>query len=155
LPVPSLTALQQRLLDRFQHRLPLSPTPYADMAKRLDVDEAQLIDALDDLQNKHIISRIGPVFKPHRIGTSTLAALSVPSQDLAATAAFISTLPEVNHNYAREHLFNLWFVLTATDEAHLRAVIATIETTTGLPVMSLPMLREFHIDLGFQLNHMR
>jgi len=24
---------------------------------------------------------------------------------------------------------------------------------TGLPVMALPMLQEFHIDLGFKLNH--
>lgn len=151
--ISPLNTLQQRLLDSFQHGLPLSPTPYAAMAEQLGLDEAQVIAALDDLQNQNVISRIGPVFKPHRIGTSTLAAMSVAQQDLAATAAFINTLPEVNHNYAREHVFNLWFVLTATDEAHLQTVIETIETKTGLPVMSLPMLHEFHIDLGFELNH--
>lgn len=149
----SLNTLQQRLLENFQHNLPLSPTPYAAMAEQLGVDEAQVIAALNDLRDKKVISRIGPVFKPHRIGTSTLAAMSVAKQDLSATAAFINSLPEVNHNYAREHQYNLWFVLTATDDAHLRAVISTIENKTGISVMSLPMLHEFHIDLGFELNH--
>ena len=153
LQTPPLSDLQHILLDTYQHGLPLSATPYADMAQQLGVSEAEIIEALEGLRKNNVVSRIGPVFKPHRIGTSTLAAMSVPVQDLSKVAKLVNSQPEVNHNYEREHAFNLWFVLTATDEAHLRDVIEEIEADTGLPVMSLPMLQEFHIDLGFKLNH--
>ena len=153
LQAPPLSALQQALLDGFQQHFPLSPTPYADIAAQLGVSEAAVLAALAELNKNQVISRIGPVFKPHRIGTSTLAAMSVPPPRLVEVAAQISRLAAVNHNYEREHAFNLWFVLTATDEAHLQQTLTDIERVTGLPVMALPMLQEFHIDLGFKLNH--
>jgi hypothetical protein len=67
-------------------------------------------------------------------------------------AALITALPEVNHNYEREHRFNLWFVLTAADTAQLQSVIRDIESQTGMAVLSLPLLEEYYIDLGFPLT---
>ena len=64
----------------------------------------------------------------------------------------ISGYSEVNHNYQRDHDFNLWFVLTASDEQTLNAVLDDIEQRSGLPVMYLPMEEDFHIDLGFNLT---
>ena len=39
-------------------------------------------------------------------------------------AALVSARPEVNHNYQREHSYNLWFVATAADPAALAAALA-------------------------------
>ncbi|RMG38434.1 MAG: Lrp/AsnC family transcriptional regulator, partial [Gammaproteobacteria bacterium] len=64
----------------------------------------------------------------------------------------ISARPEVNHNYEREHHFNLWFVVTAEDRRHLEGVLAEIEAETGLPVLDLPMLEDYFIDLGFRIQ---
>jgi DNA-binding Lrp family transcriptional regulator len=155
LAAPVLSQLQQDLLDAYQRDFPLSPTPYADLARRFGVSEEQVIQSLRELTESGVISRIGPVFRPKRLGVSTLAAMEVPPARLVEVAELVSSLPEVNHNYEREHRFNLWFVLTAEDDAHLQAALAEIETATGLAVMSLPMLAEFHIDLGFKLNHGR
>jgi DNA-binding Lrp family transcriptional regulator len=63
----------------------------------------------------------------------------------------VSARPEVNHNYEREHRYNLWFVVTARDEAHLAGALAAIERDTGCQVISLPLEHEFYIDLGFDL----
>lgn len=153
LQTPPLSALQQALLDNFQHGLPLSPSPYAEMAAHLGVTEKEVLAALETLVENKAVSRVGPVFKPHRIGTSTLAAMAVPADELLEIVDVIDALPEVNHNYEREHFFNLWFVLTATDAGHLQNVIDHIERVTGLEVMPLPMLEEFYIDLGFPLDH--
>ncbi|MEN8215099.1 MAG: Lrp/AsnC family transcriptional regulator [Pseudomonadota bacterium] len=147
-----LSALQEILLNDFQRDFPLSPTPYADIASRLGVTEAEVLDALRELNEAEIISRIGPVFRPHHIGTSTLVAMAVPKGRLQDVANYISGLPEVNHNYEREHRFNLWFVVTATTEEHLQALLIEIEENTGIAVMSLPMLESYHIDLGFDLK---
>ena len=147
-----LNELQEILLNDFQSNFSLSPTPYADIASDLGVTEAEVIEALQELSESKIISRVGPVFRPHSIGTSTLAAMAVPKGLLQYVAKYISSLPEVNHNYEREHRFNLWFVVTATTEEHLQAVLMEIEENTGIAVMSLPMLESYHIDLGFDLN---
>jgi DNA-binding Lrp family transcriptional regulator len=65
----------------------------------------------------------------------------------------VNAYAEVNHNYEREHHFNLWFVATATNAAHLERVLQSIEQATGLAVMRLPMVQDYHIDLGFDLRH--
>jgi siroheme decarboxylase len=78
--------------------------------------------------------------------------MAVPPGRLAEVAELVSRFPEVNHNYEREHRFNLWFVLTARDRSRLDAVLAAIAAATGLPVLDLPMLEEYHIDLGFPIR---
>ena len=142
----------QRLLNDFQHDLPLSPTPFADIAAKLGVDEETVLEGLRGLQESGAISRVGPVLQPRRVGASTLAAVAVPSERLEEVAELVNGYTEVNHNYEREHRFNLWFVATAPDEDKLAAVLADIERRTGLQVLDLPMIEDYHIDLGFPLQ---
>ncbi len=146
-----LNELEKRLLNEYQKGLPLSPTPFKDIADELGTSEALVLQILEQLQAAGIISRVGPVFKPQRIGTSTLAAMSVPAQELEAVAAVISGYPEVNHNYEREDGFNLWFVVTAPSFDRLDAVLDEMATRTGYPVLNLPLEKQYHIDLGFPL----
>lgn len=147
-----LNDTEKRLLNDFQHGLPLEPRPYARLAEQLGCDEEAVLDLLRGLQARGLITRVGPVFHPRRIGASTLAAMAVPADRLEAVAAEVSAWPGVNHNYEREHHFNLWFVLTAPDEAALKAALAGIQRATGIEVMDLPMLDDYFIDLGFRLS---
>ncbi len=147
-----LNQLQERLLNNFQKNFPVSPTPYADIANDLGITETEVLETLNELQTVGIISRIGPVFQPHSFGTSTLATMAIPESKLTEIASYISSLSEVNHNYEREHNFNLWFVITVITEERLQTVLAKIEHNTGFKVLSLPMLASYHIDLGFELK---
>ena len=147
-----LTPLQQRLLNDFQRDFPLSPRPYLDIAKQLGVSEDDVLSALTELSDQHFISRIGPIIPPNQLGVSTLVAMAVPEQQLQAVADKVSTHPEINHNYEREHRFNLWFVAIASDAEHLQAVLDAIELETGYKTMSLPLLDDFFIDLGFKMD---
>jgi DNA-binding Lrp family transcriptional regulator len=149
---PVLDALDRRLLDDFQQGFPLSPRPYRDIAEQLGIGEAEVLARLESLSRAGIVSRVGPVVRPGRAGVSTLGAMRVAPERLEAVAALVSAYPEVNHNYEREHAFNLWFVLTAADADRLGAVLDEIALRTGIPVMDLPMLEEYHIDLGFRLQ---
>jgi siroheme decarboxylase len=144
--------LEQHLLNDFQRDMSLSATPYADMAKQLGVSEEKVIETMQSLQDRGVVSRVGPVFRPNRVGVSTLAAMSVPQQDLECVARIVSAFPEVNHNYEREHEYNLWFVVTASSEEHLDIVLYEIEQHAEYPLMSLPMLDDYFIDLGFKLK---
>ena len=145
-------ALDRALLDGFQTDLPLVPRPYAAIAEALGVSESQVIDRLTALHASGAVSRVGAVVAPQTVGMSTLAAMAVPPDRLREVAARVSAWPDVNHNYARDHHFNLWFVVTAADRARIDAVLAGIEAETGYTVLDLPMLEAFHIDLGFPLR---
>ena len=147
-----LDALDRRLLDDFQSGIPLAPRPFALMAEQLGVAEAEVIARLQRLTEAGAVSRVGPVFRPRQVGASTLAAMAVPPERLAEVATLVNGFPEVNHNYEREHDFNLWFVLTAPDRTRLEWVLEEIGRRAGLPVLDLPMLAEYHIDLGFPLQ---
>lgn len=143
---------EYRLLNEFQRDFPLCPAPFAVLAERLGVAERQVIDGLESLRRDGKVSRVGAVFAPHRVGASTLAAMAVPSRLLAPVAATVSRFAEVNHNYEREHHYNLWFVVTAANAAALQQTLQAIEAAAGFAVLELPLLEEFHIDLGFPLG---
>ena len=146
------TILEQRLLNDFQHGLPLTEEPFADIARQLGVYQTTVIETLERLQTEGVISRVGAVFRPNRISASTLVAMAIPEDDLQRVANIVSEFNEVNHTYEREHRYNLWFVVVAADDASLRAVLAQIETDCGYPLLDLPLLEEFFIDLGFELR---
>lgn len=148
----SFSALEQRLLNEFQQGIPLTPNPYADIARQLGVYETTVLETLKRLQTEGVISRVGAVFRPNRIGASTLAAMAVPDDQLDKIAAIVNGFDEVNHNYEREHDYNLWFVVVAGDDERLEQVLGEIETACGYPLLDLPLEEEFFIDLGFDLK---
>ena len=78
--------------------------------------------------------------------------MAVPPEKLGIVAEAVNRFPEVNHNYEREHRYNLWFVVTAGSEGRLQAALGAIEQAAGYPVLQLPLEQEYHIDLGFSLN---
>ncbi len=142
----------RRLLDEFQHDFPLDPRPFRVIGERLGLDEAAVLDLLCELQEAGIVDRVGAVLEPGRVGASTLAAMKVPPELLEGVAALVSAYPEVNHNYEREDAYNLWFVVTAPTPARLRAVLDDIADRTGIPVVELPLVEAFRLDLGFPLS---
>lgn len=144
--------LDKHLLNDFQYGFPLEARPFKKIAEKLGTTEDIVIDRLNELQDQGVVSRVGAVFRANSIGASTLAAMSVPEEQLEEVAALVSAYSEVNHNYERDHHFNLWFVVTAHDEQALNAVLDEIEQRSGLAVMYLPMQEDFHIDLGFDLK---
>lgn len=144
--------LETRLLDEFQRDFPICPTPFTKLAHQLGISEQKLLGALEALSESGKISRVGPVFAPRRVGVSTLAAMAVPPHALETVAQAINRFPEVNHNYEREHAYNLWFVVTAASDCHLQETLSAIEHAAGYPAINLPMEEAFYIDLGFGLK---
>jgi DNA-binding Lrp family transcriptional regulator len=142
---------EARLLNDFQRGFPLAREPYAVIAERLGAGEAWVRATLERFLADGRVSRVGAVFRAGAIGVSTLAALAVPEGELAAVAAMVSARPEVNHNYEREHRYNLWFVAMAADSATLDGVLAAIARDTGYAPITLPLVADYWIDLGFDL----
>ena len=148
----NLPCFQDKLLNEFQHQFPLEEKPFSAIAEQMGVNELELLSHLDIFQQQGLISRVGPVFTPNSVGASTLAAIAAPVADLERVAKQVSEYSQVNHNYEREHDYNLWFVLNEKNGHALATTIAEIEVECGYPVLMLPLVQAYHIDLGFDLN---
>ncbi len=144
--------MRRRLLNDFQRGFPLQPDPFARIAADLGTDRETVIKTLRELQRCGAVSRVGAVFRPNTVGVSTLAAMAVPHEDLEKIAAYVSEFDQVNHNYEREHRFNLWFVVTETDREQLDLTLSRIEERCGLSILVLPLVKDYHIDLGFKME---
>lgn len=153
----TISQLQQDIINNSQKGFPLTSKPYKTIAEQLArvnvvTNEQEVFAAIDDLDSQQVLSRVGPVFDHKKAGASTLAALAVPAKDLDKVAGIVNQFDQVNHNYGREHTYNLWFVVTASDMVALKSTIVNIELLTGLPVLVLPMEASYHIDLAFSIN---
>lgn len=147
-----VSSLQRHLLNDFQQDFPLSPTPFRDIAETIGVAEEDVLQAYQSLSAQGLISRIGPVIAPNSIGSSALVAMAVPEHDLQRVADLVTAYPQVNHNYQRQNRFNLWFVAVADDADQLAGLLADIEARSSYAVMVLPMLADYFINLGFELD---
>ena len=140
-----------RLLDEWQRDFPLHPRPFARISDALDCSEADVLACLQYQSERGRISRVGATCAPNTISASTLASVAAPLDRVEETARVIGAQPGINHSYLREDDWNLWFVATGPDRAHVDGVLAEITRQTGLRVLDVPLLRPFNIDLGFPL----
>ena len=145
---PEFTDAERAVINRLQAGLPLVHSPFAAVAGELDMTEQALLDILQDLLNRRILTRFGPMFHAGEMGGAlTLAAMRIPEQDFETVTRTVNDFDEVAHNYRREHELNMWFVLATETPGDIARVIAKIESATGYPVYNMPKEEEFHVHL--------
>jgi len=148
-----MDATDRRILTAVQADLPVVQRPYEALARRLDLETAEVMDRLRRLVAAGIVRRIGPVFDSGRLGyVSTLVAARVPPDRIEAVAEEVSRLPGVTHNYERRGTYNLWFTLTAPSPEALAEALDGLRSRTGLPMHSLPALALYKIRATFDLT---
>ena len=112
-------------MARLHGDLPLSDHPFATVGAEIGMDEDEVIERLHRLLAQGVLTRFGPLFQIERAGGRfVLAALEVPAARFDEVAALVNALPEVAHNYQREHAFNMWFVVGAETPAQVDAALA-------------------------------
>jgi DNA-binding Lrp family transcriptional regulator len=151
--VADLTA---RLLEAAQQGLPLVPRPFAALAEQLGASEQEVIDALADLQSQGVIREISAFLDPRRLGyRSTLACMTVPPERVDEVAAILADLPEVTHNYLRDHEQNMWFTVIAPSAEAVQRLLDDIAQRTGCgPIHNLPAETMFKIKVAFKADDM-
>jgi DNA-binding Lrp family transcriptional regulator len=143
--------LDRAIVDRLQSGFPVCERPFLEAARALGTTEDELIARIDRLLRDETLTRFGPLFQVERMGgTFTLAAMSVPEARFDATVAAVNALPEVAHNYAREHPLNMWFVLATETPEGTRDAVRDIEARTRLPVLTFPKEREYFVGLDLR-----
>ena len=143
-----MDAIDRRLINALQGGFPICGRPYADVAERLGLDEDDVILRLERLLEGGVLSRFGPMYDAERLGGGlTLAAMAVPEARFDEVAAIVGGFPEVAHNYQRTHALNMWFVVATERPERIAEVLREIEAATGLPVLDLPKVEEYFLEL--------
>lgn len=138
----------RRIVNALQGGLPLCDEPYARVAAQLELGEGDLIARLERMLEDGALTRFGPMYNADRMGGRfELCAIAAPAERFDDIAGQVNAYPEVAHNYARDHLLSMWFVLASDDAARLDDVVAGIEAETGLEVHRFPKLEEYFIGL--------
>jgi DNA-binding Lrp family transcriptional regulator len=145
----NLNTVDARLIDEFQSELPVHERPFRVVGEELGVGENEALARVKHLYEKGIFRRFGAVLNPPVIGSSTLAAVQAPDERFSAIADIVNSYRQVNHNYRRDHAWNMWFVVTAGSRETRDGILDDIEERTGCAVLNLPMLTDFYIDLEF------
>ncbi len=146
--MPEIDAVDRQIIDQLQGEFPLCERPYAVAAERLGIAEDELLARLQRLLDDKVLTRFGPMVQIERMGGAfVLAALAAPEARYEEVTALVNALPQVAHNYRREHALNMWFVLATETPAGIAEAIARIERDTGLPVYAFPKEREYFVEM--------
>jgi len=137
------------LIDGYQSGFPVEHRPFQAVAAALEIDESEAVERMLSLRRSGIFRRFGAVLTPPVIGSSTLAAVQAPTDRFGEVADAINGYQQVNHNYRRDHPWNMWFVVTAASRETRDRILTEIEAETGCDVLVLPMLTDYYIDLEF------
>ena len=139
------------LLNNLQGGFPVTHRPFAQVAEQFGLSEDEVLARLRRLVDTGALSRFGTILNaPQLGGERTLAAMRVPAERFEEVAAYVNGLDTISHNYERNHVFNMWFVISSEDEADIARTIAQIERETGLDVINLRTLEEYFVDIRFR-----
>jgi siroheme decarboxylase len=145
--------IDRKLLNLIQQDFPITAEPFAAVAVRLGIGEAELLERVGSLKEEGIIRRIGAVFDLRKLGfASTLCAARVPEERVRKFVEVVNACPGVTHNYRRDDEYNVWFTLIAPDEEELAGALAEIKRDTGVDdILSLRATRTFKINARFEV----
>ena len=97
-----LDDLDRAILNAAQEDLPLTHRPFAALAGRLNIDEAEVLARLRRMKEAGIITRFGPFFDAAAMGGAfCLCAMAVPEDEFETVMTKVNARPEVAHNYER------------------------------------------------------
>lgn len=142
----SLTSFEQKLVAATESGLPLSTTPFFDLAKKLDCEEQEVLHTITDLQTRGVIRRVAAVPNHYQIGYkfNAMTVWDVDDSHISALGKVVGALDVVTHCYKRPRHLPIWpYNLFAM--VHGQSKQEAIEKATQIEQILKPHLRSFDI----------
>ncbi len=128
----TFTANEQKLLHRIQLDVPISASPFGDIASELGMGEKEIIAALAAFKAEGLLRSIAGIFNASSLGyRSSLVAFELDGGGIDGRAAIVTGHPGVSHNYLRDHRYNLWFTLSVPGEDSLEETASLLAHLAG------------------------
>lgn len=123
-----LNVEDKSLLMELEYNFPLSPSPYAEVAERLEMSEDEVIFKTKLFIENEIIKRIGMYINFRAKGMDgALVAADIPIENLEKYRRIALGIRELTHNFIRNHpRYNVWFVIKAENRDLLNRKIENL-----------------------------
>ena len=139
-----------RVLRAVQDGLPLTPRPYAEVGRRLGLEEREVMALLDRAQREGAIRRVCAFVAHRRVGIAynAMCVWDVEEEQVEKAGALLAASPFVTHAYERPRAegwpYNLYAMIHSHDEAECRRLFQSLTDAMGRPPgRMLFSLREF------------
>ena len=153
---PELDDLDRSLLRAVQEGFPLTPEPYAELARACGSSPEEALRRIARMREAGVIRRLGAFVNSRAIGmVTTLAGADVDEEAVERVAAVFDSWPEVTHSYLREGHPNIWFALVAPSREVVDARLAEARALEGVRSCDdYPATRVFklRVKLGVKEN---
>jgi len=142
--------LDTRLLKLTQDGIPLTHSPFADVAKELGMTEEDVVDRIKHLQENGFIRRFGASIGHRAIGitANAMCTWNVPDELIEEVGAIMAGFTEVTHCYERPRYpdwpYNLFTMVHSYTRDDCERVAKEISIATGISDYNLLYsVREF------------
>lgn len=136
----TLTETDRPILQALTTGLPLAARPFAELARKLDRDEADVIGRIAALAEAGVLTRVGIIVRHRAVGwtSNAMVVWSLPEDRIGAAGAVLARHPGVTLCYQRLTVPGLWdFPLYSMIHARSRAeALAVLDTASALPELA-------------------
>jgi len=154
LRVDQLDDADRELLNAVQWDFPLEPRPFAVLAERLGMDEAEVRARVAHVKDAGVLRQLSAIFDTRALGYgSSLVAAKIDPGRVDDAAEVISRHPGVSHNYKRNHAYNLWYTIAVPPGESLDDHIDVLHRASGaLVTRKLPTLKLYKIGVKLDMT---
>ncbi len=143
--------MRNQVLYELQKNFPLVQRPFEQIAKKLNMDEDEVIKIVQEEKENKTIRQTSAIFDTRRLGySSSLVAFKVDNSEIEDTVKILNSHPGISHNYERNHDFNIWFTLAVSPESSfgLEGTIKLLaRLCNAVEYITLPTLKLFKISV--------
>lgn len=154
LPLPTLDAVDQELLNVVQEEFPLAVRPYRVLGERLGLSEEEVMERMRRLKAEGVIRQTGAIFDTRALGyKSSLIAMQVEKERADEAAEVLNAHPGISHNYLRNHEYNIWFTLAVPPYLDLEEEMNKLAEQAGaIKTRLLPNLEMYKIGVSLDMT---
>lgn len=143
-----------KIIKELQKGIPLTPTPYKDIADKLDIKEEELLGIIKTLMDSGVLRRWGVIFDSKTLGyVGTLCAIKTPEDQIEKVKNIINDYHEITHNYLRDCPYNIWFTMTTSSRDRQKEILKEISHKSGITeILDLPSEKVYKINLTLPME---
>lgn len=133
-----MTDIERDILNAIQHGMPMSLSPYQDIAKDIGISEDQLLEVLRKWKSEKKIRRVGAIVNHFQIGhgAGAMVVWNVPEDRIEEVGNLFASFPKVSHAYHRpvqkQWSYNLYTMVHASNNHELQMTLETMSRKSGI-----------------------
>jgi len=133
-----LSKIEKKLLAEIQHGMPVTPTPYKDVADNIGEDVLDVLEILNNWKKDGRIRRLGAFVNHFKVGlqAGAMVAWQVEKDRIEEVGRMLSSFPEVSHAYERQSNdrwpFNVYTMVHGRCPDDVKDIVAKMSAKAGI-----------------------